>query len=171
MVIEIDKRNNMVVLSLGGNVGDVRLMFLKSIELLDFEIGRVRLTSSVYQTKAWGVEDQSDFLNQVIVLDTILSPNEVLKLCLEIELELGRDRRGTVKWQKRVIDIDLLFYEDKVLKSKEIILPHPYIQDRNFVLFPLSEIIPDFMHPLLGKTVLELKKSCTDKLPVIKTLC
>lgn len=169
MVVEIDKRNNMVVLSLGGNVGNVKRTFLKSIGLLEEKIGKVRLASSVYKTKAWGIEDQSDFLNQVMVLDTILPPSEVLQLCLEIELELGRDREE--KWQERVIDIDLLFYENKVINSKELVIPHPYIQDRNFVLFPLSEIIPDFIHPLLGETVLELKKSCTDKLPVIKTLC
>jgi 2-amino-4-hydroxy-6-hydroxymethyldihydropteridine diphosphokinase len=168
MVAEMDKRNNKVVLSLGGNVGDVKSVFLKSIELLETRLGRVGLVSPIYKTKAWGVESQSDFLNQVILINTKFSPKEVLKVCLDMELELGRVRRE--KWGERVVDIDLLFYNDDVIDSEELTIPHPYIHERNFVLFPLVDIIPKYKHPLLHQSMSELKKKCNDKLKVIKCL-
>ncbi len=170
MVTEIDKRNNRVVLSLGGNVGDVKQTFSNSIKQLKKNLGELIMGSSIYRTKAWGVEIQPDFLNQVIVMDTCLTPEEVLKICLEVELERGRVRKKKEKWQERVIDIDVLFYEDKIIDSIDLVVPHPYIQDRNFVLFPLAEIIPDFRHPILRRTVLELKNKCKDKLQVIRVL-
>ena len=168
MVIEIDKRNKRVVLSLGGNIGNIKQVFKDAINSLEKEIGGLDLLSSLYKTKAWGVENQPDFLNQVVVMNTNLHPKEVLKICLDVEKQKGRDRSEKKKWQERVIDIDVLFYENEIIKTKELVIPHPYIQERNFVLFPLAEIIPDFLHPLLGNTVLELKKKSTDKLQVIK---
>ncbi len=170
MVVEIDKRNNMVVLSLGGNVGDVNQTFRNSIASIEDRVGRLILSSSLYETKAWGAENQPNFLNQVIVVETGLNPEEVLNTCLSVEKQQGRERLGKKKWQQRVIDIDLLFYGDSIIDTIDLKVPHPYIQDRNFVLFPLAEILPGFIHPLLSKTVLELKNSCDDKLPVIKTL-
>jgi len=170
MVVEIDKRNNKVVMSLGGNLGSVKQTFNNSIIALKERLGELVACSSIYQTKAWGVENQSDFLNQVIVLKTELSPSKVLQLCLAIEKEQGRDRYGKKKWHERVIDIDVIFYEDNVIDTTDLKIPHPYLQDRNFVLFPLAEIIPHFKHPILGKTMLELKKCCKDKLQVTKTL-
>jgi len=166
MVSEIDKRKNRVVLSLGGNIGDIQLVFEKARDSLQKTVGELVLISSLYQTKAWGVENQSDFLNQVIVLETTLSPIEVLKTCLAVENELGRVRKG--KWHERVIDIDVLFYGNELIKSKELVLPHPYIKDRNFILYPLVEIMPDFVHPIFKKTLLELKNNCKDELPVVK---
>ncbi len=166
MVSQIDKRTNKVVLSLGGNIGDVQQVFKSATNALKNRVGELNQVSSIYKTKAWGVEDQPDFLNQIVVLDTILSPIQVLNSCLEIEAELGRVRKQ--KWHERVIDIDVLFYEDQIIDSENLILPHPLIQERNFILYPLAEIIPDFIHPKLKRTLLQLKNSCKDELLVVK---
>ena len=170
MVVKIDKRNNKVVLSLGGNIGDVRETFIKTITALEDRVGGLYELSSLYKTKAWGVEDQPSFLNQVLVLNTDLSPIEVLNICLNIEEQQGRSRLSGEKWQERVIDIDVLFYENKIMDTTDLKIPHPYLHKRNFILFPLAEIIPDFRHPILGKTVLELKKHCKDNLHVFRCL-
>jgi len=166
MVLEIDKRKNSVVLSLGGNIGDVKEVFEFAIRHLKKRVGTISLSSSLYQTKAWGVEKQPDFLNQVVVIDSELSPFKVLEHCLAIEFQLGRVRKE--KWHERVIDIDVLFYGDELINSKELIVPHPYIQDRNFILTPLIEIMPDFVHPTYNKSLNDLKISCKDKLAVVK---
>jgi 2-amino-4-hydroxy-6-hydroxymethyldihydropteridine diphosphokinase len=168
MVADMDKRNNEIVLSLGGNIGEVRATFTKAIHLLKEELGGEVIISPLYGTKAWGVENQPDFLNQVVILKSSLSPVQVLKICLTIELKLGRVRRQ--KWDERVIDIDLLFYNNEIINLKELIVPHPYVHKRNFVLFPLVDVLPLFKHPLLGKTMEELKKECKDELEVIKYL-
>ena len=145
MVSQIDKRKNKVVLSLGGNIGDVQQVFELARIQLEKRIGELVISSSLYSTKAWGIENQSDFLNQVVVILTECAPLEVLEFCLIIEEELGRVRKE--KWHERIIDIDVLFYEDKIIDSTNLILPHPYIQDRNFILHPLVEIMPGFIHP------------------------
>ena len=170
MAVEIDKRNNTVVLSLGGNIGDVKEVFNQATISLNENVGELVSKSSIYQTKAWGVENQPDFLNQVLVCSTKLSPDSVLEICLSTENLLGRDRTGKEKWQERIIDIDVLFYESEIIKTHNLTIPHPLLHKRNFILFPLTEIFPDFIHPTLNKTVNELKKSCEDKLQVIKTL-
>ncbi len=161
---------NQVVLSLGGNIGNVRNSINTAIHLIRNKLGDVTLISSNYTTKAWGLENQPDFLNKVVAVQTNLSPNEVLSVCLQIEKELGRDRNNQKKWAERVLDIDVLFYEDEIINSNDLVIPHPYLHKRNFVLYPLAEILPYFVHPILRKTVLELKKDCVDKLQVIKTL-
>ena len=170
MAVEMDKRNKTVVLSLGGNIGDVNQAFKDTIKLLKQELGLLELSSSIYRTKAWGVENQPDFLNQVILMQTSFSPMEVLNSCLAIEKQLGRMRVVGEKWQERVVDIDVLFYEDITIDSAKLKIPHPYLHERNFVLFPLVEIIPEYTHPLLNKTMVELKNNCKDKLRVIKFL-
>ena len=168
MVADMDKRNNKIVLSLGGNIGKVRETFTRAIHLLKKEVGREIILSPIYSTKAWGVENQPDFLNQVVVLESSLSALQVLKICLAIEGKLGRVR--TQKWYERVIDIDLLFYNNDIFNLKELIVPHPYLHKRNFVLVPLIDVLPQFKHPLLGKTMEELKKECKDELEVEKYL-
>lgn len=162
--------NKQIVLSLGGNVGNVQQTFIKAIGSLENKVGKLVKSSSLYLSKAWGVENQPDFINQVIVFKTQLTLEEVLKIGLQIEKELGRERIEGNKWQKRVIDIDILFYESEIINSTNLIIPHPYLHQRNFVLFPLAELIPQFIHPLLGKSIVELKKSCQDNLKVIKLL-
>jgi 2-amino-4-hydroxy-6-hydroxymethyldihydropteridine diphosphokinase len=158
--------SNRVVLGLGGNVGNVEFTLFKCIELIEQHLGKIELKSALYQTKAWGVEKQPDFINQVIVVKTNFSVQQCLVVCQTIEKELGRVRKE--KWHKRTIDIDILFYNSAILKEKELTIPHPFIQDRNFVLIPLAEIIQNFIHPVLNKTVQQLKNDCVDELVVIK---
>jgi 2-amino-4-hydroxy-6-hydroxymethyldihydropteridine diphosphokinase len=160
--------SNKVVLGLGGNIGDVNSSLDEAVKLIHERVGEVLLKSSLYKTKAWGVEDQPDFLNQVIQISTNLRPIEVLKKSLEIELLLGRDRANQQKWNERVIDIDLLLYDDLVLNEKLLTLPHPHLHERNFVLSPMIEILPDIIHPLFKKSMNELKKECMDTLEATK---
>ena len=159
-----------VVLSLGGNVGNVRKTFTDASYYLDKNIGKIINSSSLYITTAWGVENQPDFINLVVIIDTQLMPEEVLRKCLQIEKELGRERVEGEKWQARIIDIDILFYDYEVINSPNLTIPHPFLHQRNCVLFPLVDLMPEFIHPLFGKTVAELKKSCQDNLKVIKLL-
>ena len=166
MVKDMDKRKNKVVLSLGGNIGDVKETFIDSIKLLEESVGQVLKVSSLYSTKAWGVENQPDFLNQVLVLNSELEPQEILDNCMDIEVELGRVRKQ--KWYERTIDIDILFYNSEIIETPNLVIPHKYIHERNFVLFPIVDIIPSFIHPLLRKSMTELKSECKDELTAIR---
>jgi len=143
---------------------------LKAINSLEKKVGKLIKSSTIYTTKAWGIENQPDFINQIVIFKTQLLPHEVLIKCLQIEKELGRKRIDGEKWQQRVIDIDILFYESEIINFNNLIIPHPYLHQRNFVLFPLAELMPEFIHPLLRKTIAELKKGCQDNLKVIKLL-
>lgn len=149
-----------VFLLLGSNLGD-RLQILKSAEILIAErIGIIQSASSVYETAPWGVLDQPAFLNQILIVETGLMPEEVLRVVLEIEHELGRVRYE--RWGARVIDIDMLYYQDIVMDSARLTLPHPRLHERRFTLVPLNEIASDFIHPLLLKTTNQLLTECSD---------
>lgn len=158
--------SNNVVLGLGGNIGNVQKTLLKCTDLIGLRLGKITLKSALYQTKAWGVENQPDFINQVVLIETSLSVQQCLIICQEIEKDLGRVRNE--KWHKRIIDIDILFFNEEVIKSNNLKIPHPFLQQRNFVLYPLAELIPNFIHPIYKKTVLELKNDCDDQLDIIK---
>jgi 2-amino-4-hydroxy-6-hydroxymethyldihydropteridine diphosphokinase len=150
-----------IFLLLGSNLGE-RLMILESARKHIAErVGFVSVQSSVYETEPWGVAEQPAFLNQVLKVETEHAPEEVLRIILDIEHELGRIRYE--RWGARVIDIDLLYYSDFVLNTARLTLPHPRLQDRRFTLVPLAEIAPDFIHPLLQKTSEVLLKICPDE--------
>ena len=149
-----------IFLSLGSNLGDRQAVLALAREQIAKRVGEISSESSVYETEPWGVADQPAFLNQVIRVETTLAPEEVLRIILDIEHELGRVRYE--RWGARVIDIDLLYYNALVLDSARLTLPHPRLQDRLFNLIPLAEIAPGFVHPSLKKTSLELLESCTD---------
>lgn len=153
-----------VYLLLGGNLGDRELLMAEAEKELNKQIGEVVLKSSLYETNAWGKEQQPNFLNKILVIDTNLNAFETLKLTQAIELKLGRTR--IEHWGARTMDIDILFYDNEIINTDNLKIPHPLITMRKFVLLPLLEIIPDFIHPVLKQTINELYLICDDQLNV-----
>jgi len=159
---------NRVFLLLGGNLGD-RFSYLKqAITLIDSQIGSVIRQSAVYETASWGNEQQPDYLNQVLEVDTKLSPEELLVQLLETEKVMGRIRHE--KWGARIIDIDILFYNNQIIDGSNLIIPHSYLHQRRFTLVPLVELAPEFVHPVLKQSLKELLNVLTDNLEVRKVI-
>jgi 2-amino-4-hydroxy-6-hydroxymethyldihydropteridine diphosphokinase len=154
-----------VILITGGNKGDIKPRLHRAEELINSEIGPVMRCSHRYKSKAWGFEAEEPFTNQVLIADTDLSPHEVLEKVQDMERVLGRDRaaeavekkRTGQNYSSRVIDIDILFYDDEVIAEKDLVIPHPLLHERDFVMEPLCEVAPDKMHPVFGKTISQLK--------------
>ncbi len=137
-----------------------------AVKQIHKRIGKVLRSSAYYETAAWGNTDQPDFLNQVLIAETKKPAMEVMQKILLIEKELGRIR--TVKNAPRLIDIDILFYDKEIHTEEQLSIPHPQIPNRRFVLVPLNELMPNFKHPVLHKSVHELLLKCKDKLEVRK---
>lgn len=151
-------------LLLGGNLGE-RLSYLaQAREGIVRQVGSILRSSGIYETAAWGKTDQPAFLNQVLEVQTELQPAQLLQKINNLEQELGRVRLE--HWGARVIDIDILFYEDIVLQSQRLTIPHPQLHLRRFTLMPLAELVPNLMHPVLGKTIAGLLAICPDALEV-----
>ncbi|MDP2387360.1 MAG: 2-amino-4-hydroxy-6-hydroxymethyldihydropteridine diphosphokinase [Bacteroidota bacterium] len=157
---------NTVFLCLGGNLGNREENLKNAIQLIKSKLGTITARSSVYETASWGNADQPAFLNQVLELKTVLSANDVLDACLKIEKDLGRTRN--IKWENRLIDIDILFFNTEIINQDELKIPHPLMHERMFVLKPLNEIAPHYVHPVYNKTVKELFESCSDQLKVMR---
>ncbi len=157
---------NKTYLLLGSNIGDSMKHLAHSKKLIQKNIGKIKRASSVYSTSAWGNENQNDFLNQVLVIDTTMNSSEAMKAILDIEQQMGRIR--TRKNAPRIIDIDILFFNKEIIQSKALSLPHPLIQERKFVLTPLNELSPSFIHPVFNKTIHQLLIKCKDTLMVKK---
>ncbi len=147
-------------------MGNTKAYLLQAQDHIERSIGTIKKSSSFYSTAAWGDNDQADFLNQVLEIETKLSSAELIWDTLKIETAMGRTR--TFKNAARTIDIDILFFNNEIIKTKNLTVPHPEIQNRRFVLVPLVEIAATFMHPLLQKTVKKLLKECLDELNVQK---
>lgn len=155
---------NKAYLLLGGNTGN-RLQNLETArKRLGTDCGRVLKLSSVYETAAWGREDQPAFLNQVVCLETGLTAKTLLYTVLGIEAEMGRIREE--KYAPRTIDIDILFFNNEIINMPGLTVPHPQIQHRRFVLEPMAEIAPGKVHPVLHKTMKDLLEICPDQLAV-----
>ncbi len=142
-----------VFIALGSNIGDRMRALKEAIDLLPPDIMPASF-SKVYETPPWGYEDQSSFLNQVIKTQTHLSPCEVLKRLKEIERELGR--QPIFRYGPRLIDLDILFYDEMEYKSEKLTIPHPEIANRAFVLVPLMEIAPNYIHPVTHKKIIDM---------------
>ena len=155
-----------IYLLLGSNLGNSRDMLSIALKQIVLRVGIVVRASSIYKTKAWGIEDQPDFLNQVLEIETEFTPSNTLDELLQIEKDMGRVRYQ--KWGSRVIDIDILYFGNEIVDSEKLKIPHPENQNRNFVLAPMVEIAPDFIHPILSLSQKELLYKCSDKLAVIK---
>ena len=153
-----------IYLLLGSNLGNRKQQLREAQQLLELRVGKVQNTSSVYSTEAWEMNDAPDFLNQVLLVNSSFEPLIVLKKILKIETDLGRARNAG--YENRSMDIDILYYGDLILNHHELIVPHPRIPQRRFVLEPLAELAPEFVHPQLGLTNQQLLNQCTDPLMV-----
>ncbi len=152
-------------LLLGGNLGDKEQIFSTARKRLQKELGEVVQLSSVYETEPWGFKSEDLFWNQVVVIETGKSPEKVLQVTKAVEQELGRIRKAE-RYSSRLIDIDLLFYDDLVYHEPNLELPHPRMIDRRFVLEPLAEVAAHMVHPVFRQTIIELLENCTDHLAV-----
>jgi 2-amino-4-hydroxy-6-hydroxymethyldihydropteridine diphosphokinase len=157
---------NSIFLLLGSNLGNRQDYLQEAIRLIEQHIAPVIKTSSIYETQSWGKTDAPDYLNQVVVLETDIPAREILRKILNIELILGRRREE--KWGSRTIDIDILFYGMEIINEDGLHVPHPELHKRRFTLEPLTEIAPDFVHPVLNKSILLIKSELKDSLIVKK---
>lgn len=155
-----------VFLLLGSNLGNRKLFLDKAIERISAEIAPIEKASGIYETQSWGKTDEPDYLNQVLLLKTDMPAKTILHKVLEIEQELGRVREE--RWGSRVIDIDILFYGDAIIDEPDLKVPHPQLHNRRFTLEPLSELAANLLHPLLRKSIQQLKTELTDSLIVKK---
>ncbi len=155
-----------IFLLLGSNMGDSVQLLAEAQKQLEHQVGKLIKSSDLYQTAAWGNTEQSDFINQVIKMETILDPQKLLGTILAIEKEMGRLR--DVKWGPRTIDIDILYYDQEVINLPELKIPHPNLHQRAFTLVPLCEIEPLWLHPVLHRTNRQLLMAIDDVLSVHK---
>ena len=158
---------NKAVLLLGSNLGDGQLLFQHVISMIDERLGKLEMQSALYQSPPWGFEHENNFINQVLIMNTEKDTEQVLQSCLQIEVDLGRKRK-TQGYGARIIDIDVLFVNDEVIETETLVIPHPRLHLRKFTLLPLAELIPDFVHPTLNKTIQELLAACEDNSEVRK---
>jgi 2-amino-4-hydroxy-6-hydroxymethyldihydropteridine diphosphokinase len=155
---------NGIYIIIGGNLGDRLALIEDCKHKIEKEIGIISRSSSIYESASWGETDNPNYLNQVLYIESNFSAKEVLEKALEIEKELGRTRDK--KWESRLIDIDILFFNEEIIDEKNLKIPHPHLQNRKFVLVPLNEIASEFIHPVFKKSVSYLLSICQDKLKV-----
>ena len=157
---------NQVVLLLGSNMGQRLANLEKACEETERELGKITGRSSVYETEAWGNENQEAFFNRVIKIDSSLGAVQMMERIISMEERMGRVR--TKKWEPRIIDIDILFFNDEIISTENLVVPHPGIPVRKFTLMPLAELMPGYIHPVLKKSIADLLKETMDSLDVKK---
>jgi len=155
---------NFAYLLVGSNLGDRFINLSIARSSIENKIGRIVKSSSIYQTAAWGITEQPDFLNQVILFETKFSAKEILGLILSIENKMGRIR--SQKNASRIIDIDILFFNDEIISQSGLTIPHPEIQNRKFALIPLNEIASELIHPVFKLSIKSLLSTSPDQLEV-----
>jgi len=158
-----------VFFGLGSNLGERKETLQKAKIRIGEVIGTVVSASSIYETEPWGFKSENNFLNMVLSVKTEISPSGLLGRILMIESQMGRVR-GDTGYKSRKIDIDILLYNDEIVKEEALVIPHPKMHERRFVLVPLAEIAPEIIHPVFNKSISSLLKSCKDKSKVRKFL-
>lgn len=154
-----------IFLSLGSSLGNREQYLKNALCLIENQIGKIKKKSNIYETQPWGFLDENLFLNQIIEIETNLQPTDLLDKINKIEEKLNRIRNSN-NYQARTIDIDILFYDDEIIRTQNLQIPHKHLHNRNFILKPFSEIAPDFIHPEINITIKELSENCIDKLEV-----
>jgi len=157
---------NQTYLLIGGNMGNRQENLEIATRRIAATIGEIKQSSAIYETEAWGLEEQPAFLNQVLLVSSTLNAQQVLKQILNIEHDMGRAR--IQKFGPRIIDIDILFFNRDIIHEPGLNVPHPQLHLRRFTLKPLNDIAPEFRHPELGKTISDLLSTCPDPLTVKK---
>jgi 2-amino-4-hydroxy-6-hydroxymethyldihydropteridine diphosphokinase len=158
---------NISYLLIGGNEGDRPAHLAEARAKISLSAGPILQSSSIYETAPWGKAGQPDFLNQALEISTRLDAPALMKRMLEVEEAMGR--RRLEKYGPRIIDIDILFFNDAIIREPGLVIPHPELANRRFVLTPMEEIAPKWRHPVLNRTVRELLAECTDPLEVKTT--
>ena len=153
---------NSAYLILGGNLGNKRKNLALALGMIRAGIGNILRGSNIYETEPWGLKNVKTFFNQVIEINTFLTPLELLEKKNKIESSFGRRRDQHNRYQSRRMDIDILFYDKEVINMPELTIPHPRLHERNFVLMPLCELAAELIHPVLNKTIRQLKAECKD---------
>ena len=156
-----------IFLELGSNLGNRIENLQKAQNKIEEFIGKISSFSSLYETEPWGFKSETDFLNMVLSVKTELSASGLLGRILMIESQMGRTRCDN-EYSPRIIDIDILFYDNEIVNEEALVIPHPRMHERRFALVPLTEIAPDLVHPVLKKSMKELLKKCKDKSNVRK---
>ena len=164
----IDKNSeiNYSFLALGSNIGSRKKNLIKAHKSIIKNIGKIIKYSKIYETEPWGFNNQQKFLNQVIKIQTKHRPEELLNKLKKIEKKIGRIKSS--KWGERLIDLDILYFNDKIINSNKLIIPHQYLHKRKFVLIPLNDINKEFKHPILKISNYELLNNCDDNKSVIE---
>jgi len=157
---------NIVYLQLGSNIGERDKMLSISAKLISEDIGRIYIYSKIYESTPWRVDGQENYLNQIVAIQTLFSAQETLDKILKIENRLGRIR--IEKWGERLIDIDIIFFNNDIIETPNLCIPHKHMHERNFVLEPLMEIAPNLVHPKYNKTVSELFNESKDMEKVVE---
>lgn len=157
---------NKVYLLIGGNMGDRLANIHTALSQIERLAGTIIKKSAIYETEAWGLKEQPSFYNQAITIQTHLNPLALLQQLIEIEASMGRQR--DITWGPRTMDIDIIYFNHEIVSIDPLSIPHPRMHQRNFVLTPLVEIAPDYIHPVLGLSTTQLLKDCEDKSLVYK---
>lgn len=157
---------NICFLSTGSNLGNRYYNLTQTQQAIAQNIGEVIQASAIYETAAWGLENQATFLNQVLKVETNLNPQDLLLNCQAIETALGRVRRE--HWGERIIDIDILFFNEDIINQPNLTIPHPYLHQRQFVLVPMKEIAANWKHPVFKQNIDSLLENCEDQLAIKK---
>lgn len=152
----------LVYLGLGTNIGNKRKNMVTAAALLAERAGDVLSLSSFYETEPWGFASENTFLNAALELETTCSPMELLRLTQQIEREMGRTQKSDGSYHDRIIDIDILLYGNEVVHHEDLVVPHPLMQQRLFVMQPLAEIAPSLVHPILQKSMYDLYMNLLD---------